>query len=320
MHQEQQYLDLLSHVLEDGEDREDRTGVGTRGLFGAQMRFDLRKEFPLLTTKKMAWKSIVEELLWFIRGNTNANHLKEKGVPIWNGNTTREFLDSRGLKYPEGFIGPGYGWQWRRWGATYGICEKELKRGDSDRWQHCYYEKGKKILDTETYKSEPITNRGLDQLQEVVETLKNNPTDRRMIVSAWNVSQLDEMALPPCHILFQFWVSQKDNTLSCQLYQRSCDMFLGVPFNIASYSLLTALIAKVTGYEPGDFIWTGGDVHIYKNHVKQVLTQVNRRPYPFPTVKVPDVQSLEDIEQVQFADIHLENYECHSGLKGSMAV
>jgi len=321
MRQEQQYLDLLLTILERGEDRDDRTGVGTRGIFGTSMRFDLRERFPLLTTKKMAWRSIVEELLWFIRGDTNSKHLEQKKVPIWKGNSTREFLDKKGLKYPEGFIGPGYGWQWRHWGARYGICEKEVKRGDSDRWQHCYYDKGQKILDTESYKNQPVVDQGIDQLQRVVTALRENPTSRQdLIVSAWNVSQLHEMALPPCHLLFQFWVSKEEGTLSCQMYQRSCDMFLGVPFNIASYSLLTCLMAAITGYKPGEFIWIGGDTHIYKNHVTQVLEQTRREPYRFPQIILPKLSSLEDIEALSFDDIELIDYKSHPPIKADMAV
>lgn len=321
MHQEKQYLDLLCDILEYGEDRSDRTGVGTRGVFGRSMRFDLRERFPLLTTKKMAWKSIVEELLWFVRGDTNSKHLEEKGIPIWKGNSTREFLDNKGLNYPEGFIGPGYGWQWRHWGARYGICEKDIKRGDSNRWQHCYYEKGGKALDTESYKDKPVVDKGIDQLQRVVNTLRENPKSRQdLIVSAWNVSQLQEMALPPCHLLFQFWVSQERGTLSCQMYQRSCDMFLGVPFNIASYSLLVYLIAEIAGYKPGEFIWLGGDVHIYKNHVAQVMEQVQREPYHFPQVIIPKVSSLEDIEALSYDDIELIDYKHHPRIKAEMVV
>lgn len=285
---EEQYLKLLQKTLLEGEERKDRTGVGTIGLFGTQMRFDLRKGFPLLTTKKMAWKSIVEELLWFIQSDTDANHLREKGVHIWDGNSTREFLDKRGLDYPEGELGPIYGRQWRNWGAPYPM-----------------------------YENSPS---GIDQLAQIIHTLKTDPTDRRMIVSAWNVTDIEKMALPPCHILFQFWVSQKDNSLSCQMYQRSCDLFLGVPFNIASYSLLTHLIARVTGFEVGEFIWIGGDTHIYKNHVDAVKEQLTRTPYPFPRLILPEVTSLKEIEKLSYKDMKLIEYVTHPKIKAEMAV
>lgn len=323
MHQEQQYLDLLNRILEQGEKRGDRTGEGTQALFGTRMSFDLRKEFPLFTTKKMAWKSIVEELLWFIRGNTNSKDLEDKGVKIWRGNSTRDFLDKRGLKYPEGFIGPGYGWQWRSWGKRYAVTEEQLDYGEVDRYRHGYFEKGKKVLDVNSQEPQPITHPddvGIDQLAQVIETIKTNPTDRRMIVSAWNVAEIAYMALPPCHLLFQFFVNQAEGTLSCQMYQRSCDMFLGVPFNVASYSLLTILIAKITGYQPGDFIWIGGDSHVYIPHVEQVLVQVNREPYPLPTIEIPNLQTLEDLENLTLDDIKLNDYQSHERLVGRMAV
>ena len=226
-----QYLDMLRYVLENGVDKMDRTGVGTRSVFGQQMRFDLSRGFPLMTTKKMHLKSIIHELLWFIKGDTNVKYLQDNGVRIWN-----EWADENGD------LGPIYGSQWRNWNGE-----------------------------------------GIDQLAQVVDKLKNNPNDRRMIVSAWNVSKIPEMHLPPCHMMFQFYVA--NGKLSCMLYQRSCDMFLGVPFNIASYALLTMMLAQVCNLEPGEFVHTLGDTHIYHNHFEQVKEQLRREPLPLPTMK-----------------------------------
>src|SRR5215216_69351 len=230
-----QYLDLMKHVLENGAPKNDRTGTGTLSVFGYQMRFDLSEGFPLLTTKKLHVKSIIYELLWFLRGDTNIKYLRARGVNIWN-----EWADDNGD------LGPVYGAQWRSWGA--------------------------------------IDGRTVDQISNLIEQIKSNPDSRRLIVSAWNVGELDRMALMPCHALFQFYVAR--GKLSCQLYQRSADVFLGVPFNIASYSLLTMMIAQVCGLEPGEFIHTFGDVHIYSNHTEQVNEQLSRTPFPLPTMKI----------------------------------
>ena len=239
----QQYLDLLRDVLENGVDKMDRTGVGTRSVFGRQMRFDLNKGFPLMTTKKMHLKSIIYELLWFLRGDTNVKYLQEHGVRIWN-----EWADENGD------LGPVYGSQWRNWNGE-----------------------------------------GIDQIAEVIEKLKKTPNDRRMIVSAWNVGKIAQMHLPPCHMMFQFYVA--NNKLSCMLYQCSCDMFLGVPFNIASYALLTMMVAQVCGYELGEFIHTLGDTHIYHNHFEQVREQLSRTPYELPQMRInPDVKDINDFE------------------------
>lgn len=312
-HEEHQYLYLLKDIVTNGEIRGDRTGVGTSSIFGTQMKFDLAETIPVLTTKKVYWKGVVEELLWMIRGDTNANNLSDKGVKIWNGNTTREFLDKKGLEYPEGFIGPGYGWQWRNWDGRYRTCQKT-----DDGYITTSYAEGIEIPNGITKSKHPSLLKGIDQLDSVIETLKTNPHDRRMIVSAWNPSQVPEMALPPCHMFYQFHV--QDGRLNCQMYQRSCDTFLGLPFNIASYSLLTMLIAKVVDLKPGVFTWVGGDTHIYNNHREQVELQRSRDPYPFPTIDIPDVKSLEDIENLSFADLTLKNYECHAGIKAEMAV
>lgn len=260
----QQYLDLLKDVLENGVDKTDRTGVGTRSVFGRQMRFDLSKGFPLMTTKKMHLKSIIYELLWFIKGDTNVKYLQDHGVRIWN-----EWADENGN------LGPVYGAQWRNW-----------------------------------------NNEGIDQLAEVIDKLKNNPNDRRMIVSAWNVGKIAEMRLPPCHMMFQFYTA--NNKLSCMLYQRSCDMFLGVPFNIASYALLTMMVAQVCGLEPGEFIHTLGDTHIYHNHFDQVREQLSRRPFALPQMKInPEVKDINDFV---YEDFSLENYQCHDTIKAKVAV
>jgi thymidylate synthase len=261
------YLDLMRHVLEHGTTKADRTGTGTRSVFGHQMRFDLAAGFPLVTTKKVHTKSIIHELLWFLRGQTNIRYLKENGVTIWD-----EWADARGE------LGPIYGYQWRSWPAPDG--------------------------------------RHIDQISQVVETLKRDPDSRRIIVSAWNVADLDKMALAPCHALFQFYVA--DGRLSCQLYQRSADIFLGVPFNIASYALLTLMMAQVTGLAPGEFIWTGGDCHLYLNHLDQAREQLTRTPRPLPTMHLnPEVR---DIFAFRFEDFSLTGYDPHPAIKAPVAV
>lgn len=262
-----QYLDLLRHIQQNGTAKSDRTGTGTQSVFGYQMRFDLSKGFPLVTTKKVHIKSVVHELLWFLKGDTNIQYLKDNGVGIWD-----EWADAGGD------LGPVYGKQWRRW---------ETKDG-----------------------------RVIDQVAQIVELLKNDPDSRRMIVSAWNVGELDKMALMPCHTLFQFYAA--DGRLSCQLYQRSADVFLGVPFNIASYALLTLMMAQVTGLEPGDFVHTFGDVHIYSNHEEQVNLQLSRAPKPLPVLKLnPAVKNIFDFK---YEDFELLNYDPHPGIKAPVAV
>ncbi|HER39612.1 MAG TPA: thymidylate synthase [Salinimicrobium catena] len=272
-----QYHDLIKHVLENGHEKGDRTGTGTKSVFGYQMRFDLSEGFPMVTTKKLHLKSIIYELLWFLKGDTNIKYLQEHGVRIWN-----EWADENGN------LGPVYGHQWRNWNSE-----------------------------------------DIDQIKEVVETLKKNPNSRRMLVTAWNPSVLPDTskpfsenvangkaALPPCHAFFQFYVA--DGKLSCQLYQRSADIFLGVPFNIASYALLTMMMAQVCGYAPGDFIHTFGDAHIYNNHLEQVNLQLSRDPRPLPTMKLnPEVK---DIFEFKFEDFILENYDPHPAIKGKVAV
>ena len=263
----QQYHDLLKHILEKGTDKTDRTGTGTKSVFGYQMRFDLAKGFPLVTTKKVHLRSIIHELLWFLKGETNITYLKDNGVSIWD-----EWADS------EGELGPVYGKQWRRW---------EGKNGQV-----------------------------VDQIASLVQEIKNNPDSRRLIVSAWNVAELPQMALMPCHSLFQFYVA--DGRLSCQLYQRSADVFLGVPFNIASYALLTHMIAQVCQLEPGDFVHTFGDVHIYSNHFEQVKLQLSRQPFPLPTLQLNP--AVKDLFSFRFEDIEILNYQCHPAIKAPVAV
>ncbi|KAF2365085.1 Thymidylate synthase [Trinorchestia longiramus] len=285
---ELQYLALVRRVLKDGKLRGDRTGTGTYSIFGAQMRFSLRNGvFPLLTTKRVFWRGIAEELLWFIRGSTNAKELQNKNVHIWDGNSSREYLDSLGLKErEEGDLGPIYGFQWRHFGAQY------------------------------TTMHEDYAGKGVDQLKEVIQKIKTNPTDRRLIMSAWNPPDLPQMALPPCHCLCQFYVA--DGELSCQLYQRSADIGLGVPFNIASYALLTCMMAQVTGLKPGEFVHTMGDTHVYVNHVEALQEQLQRTPRTFPTLSLnPHVL---DIDQFCIEDISVLDYKPHPKIKMEMAV
>ena len=263
----QQYLDLLQHIIDNGASKTDRTGTGTSSWFGYQFRFDLSKGFPMVTTKKLHLKSIIYELLWFLKGDTNVAWLKENGVSIWN-----EWADENGE------LGPVYGKQWRRWEGADG-----------------------KIF---------------DQISDVIRQIKSNPDSRRMIVSAWNVAELPQMALMPCHALFQFYVA--DGKLSCQLYQRSADVFLGVPFNIASYALLTMMIAQVCDLEPGDFVHSFGDVHLYNNHIDQAKLQLTRKPFPLPVMKLNP--NLKNIFDFTFEDFTLENYQHHAPIKAPVAV
>jgi thymidylate synthase len=262
-----QYLDLMQHVLDKGVKKEDRTGTGTLSVFGYQMRFNLAEGFPLVTTKKAHLRSIVHELLWFLKGDTNIAYLKENGVTIWD-----EWADENGD------LGPVYGSQWRSWPTPDG--------------------------------------RHIDQITQVVHQLKHNPDSRRIIVSAWNVAEIENMKLPPCHAFYQFYVA--DGKLSCQLYQRSADVFLGVPFNIASYALLVLMMAQVTGLEPGEFIWTGGDTHLYLNHLEQAQLQLTRSPYPLPTMKLnPEVKNIFEFK---YEDFKLEDYASHPAIKAPVAV
>jgi thymidylate synthase len=285
---ELQYINLIKHILENGISKDDRTGIGTLSIFSYNMTFNLRESFPLLTTKKVYWKGVVEELLWFISGSTDSNVLKEKGVRIWEGNSSREFLDSRGLShYDQGDIGAGYGFQWRHFGAKY----------------------------TNMYDS--YEGQGIDQLKDVIYKIKNTPDDRRIIMSAWNPTDLDKMALPPCHIFVQFWVDTNKKELHSQMYQRSCDVGLGVPFNIASYALLTCIIAKLCDLTPGDFHYCMGDTHIYKNHIDAMKLQITREPYDFPKIKI---KNITDIDNIKFDDIELIDYKYYENIKMNMAV
>ena len=263
----QQYQQLLQYILDQGTQKTDRTGTGTRSVFGYQMRFDLSKGFPLVTTKKVHLRSIIHELLWFLKGETNIKYLKENGVSIWD-----EWADENGE------LGPVYGKQWRSWEGANGVV--------------------------------------VDQVKDLIDQIKKNPDSRRLIISAWNVADLPKMALMPCHTIFQFYVA--NGKLSCQLYQRSADVFLGVPFNIASYALLTIMIAQVCDLEPGDFVHTFGDVHIYSNHMEQVQLQLSREPYPLPTMKLN--KDVKDIFEFKFEDFTLENYQCHPAIKAPVAV
>jgi len=286
---EVQYLKLCKKILLEGEKRDDRTGVGTYSLFGQCLEFSLSNgTLPCLTSKKLALKAVIKELLWFISGSTNSKELEKQGVKIWTGNTSREFLDSRGLtSLKEGDIGAGYGFQWRHFGADYIGMEQ------------CY------------------EGKGVDQLSEIIHLIKNDPFSRRIILTAWNPAALSRMALPPCHMMAQFYVSSSGE-LSCQMYQRSCDVFLGIPFNIMSYSLLTHMIAHVCGLRASKLTMCLGDTHIYQNHVDQVLTQLKNVPYSFPTVGLsPTVKNIFDFS---LEDIMVENYESHSYIRAPMAV
>ena len=286
-----QYIKALEHILDKGKQRGDRTGVGTKGVFGYQMRFDLRNGFPAVTTKKLAWKSVVSELLWFLEGSTDERRLAEihfgksrKEIvdkkTIWTANANKQGVE---LGYTNNEtqkeLGPVYGKQWRSWGKDTG---------------------------------------GEDQIKKIIFDLKNNPNSRRHIVSAWNVEKIDKMALPPCHTMFQFHV--QDNELSCQLYQRSADMFLGVPFNVASYALLTHIISNILKLQPGDFIWTGGDCHIYNNHFEQVKEQVTRKPKKAPALEMPNFKNIESVIASKPKDFKLVNYEPMDSIKAPMAV
>ncbi|BCV33489.1 MULTISPECIES: thymidylate synthase [Shewanella] len=263
----QQYLDLMQHILDSGTDKSDRTGTGTRSVFGYQMRFDLSKGFPLVTTKKCHLRSIIHELLWFLKGDTNVAYLRENKVTIWD-----EWADEAGN------LGPVYGAQWRSW---------------------------------------PTPDGGhIDQITQVIEQIKAQPDSRRLIVSAWNVSELDKMALAPCHAFFQFYVA--DGKLSCQLYQRSCDVFLGLPFNIASYALLTMMVAQQCDLELGDFVWTGGDTHLYSNHMEQTALQLSREPKPLPQMKI--TRKPESIFDYRFEDFELSGYDPHPHIKAPVAI
>jgi thymidylate synthase len=263
----QQYLQLVQHIIDHGTEKTDRTGTGTKSCFGYQMRFNLAEGFPLVTTKKLHLKSIIHELLWFLKGDTNIQYLKDNGVRIWD-----EWADANGD------LGPVYGKQWRSWEAPNGVV--------------------------------------IDQISELIEQIKKTPDSRRLIVSAWNVGDLSKMALMPCHNMFQFYVA--DGKLSCQLYQRSADVFLGVPFNIASYALLTMMIAQVCDLQYGDFVHSFGDVHLYNNHMEQANLQLSRKPFPLPSMKINP--AVKDIFAFKYEDFTLENYECHPAIKAPVAV
>ncbi|CAH8453532.1 unnamed protein product [Dicrocoelium dendriticum] len=285
---EEGYLNLLRCILSEGVEHPDRTGTGTFSVFGPQLRFSLRNEtFPLLTTKQVFFRGIVEELLWFIRGSTDSRELSKRKVHFWDANGSRQFLDSLGFtNREEGDLGPVYGFQWRHSGADY------------------------------VNSSTDYTGQGVDQLSEVIRLIRERPWDRRMLVVSWNVRDLKQMALPPCHCLFQFFVA--NNELSCQLYQRSADMGLGVPFNIASYALLTFMIAHLTGLKPGEFVHTMGDAHIYTNHREALSEQIKRLPRPFPKLKI--TRQVSDINDFKFEDFQLIDYHPHPKLPMQMAV
>ncbi|MCD5382674.1 thymidylate synthase [Candidatus Gracilibacteria bacterium] len=334
-----EYLNLLSKIKKEGILKEDRTGIGVQGVFGAQMRFDLQKGFPLVTTKKTFLRGILVELIWLLRGETNIKYLVDRNVKIWDEWPFQNYLEKNNLaeKFPKysdewheekkkfiekiknlpennefvvkwGDLGPVYGHQWRNFsgGKIVGAWIENISERE---WG---FPGGVSKIAKKT---------GIDQIKKVIETIKNNPTDRRMIVSAWSPAQFAQMLLPPCHAFFQFNVDTTNGKLNLQMYQRSADTFLGVPFNIASYSILLMLIAKITGYEAGEFIHTFGDAHIYKNHFEQVDLQLSREPFPLPELKIlKDVKTLEDLENLEWEDFELVNYQCHDRIVGEVAV
>ena len=289
VHDEQQYLDLIQEIMDRGDTRSDRTGTGTLSVFGRQMRFCLRdNKIPLFTTKRVYWRGVVEELLWMIRGSTDSNQLAERKVHIWDANGTREFLDNQGFHNREqGDLGPVYGYQWRHWGRPYNGPVDAEERG------------------------------GTDQLQQCVDLLRNNPTSRRIVMSSWNVGDIPYMALPPCHVLCQFYVSSK-RELSCQLYQRSCDMGLGVPFNVASYSLLTHMMAQVCDLRPVELVYTMGDAHVYLNHVEALTEQCTRVPNPPPYILLNE--KVHEMDEWRSEYINLVDYNSHSKISMPMSV
>lgn len=283
-----QYINLVRKIMCHGKERKERTGVGTVGLFGESMKFDLRRGFPILTTKRVFWRGVVEELFWFISGSTDSKLLANRGIKIWEGNTSREFLDNVGLNHlREGDIGAGYGFQWRHWGASYEGCDKN------------YSEKG------------------IDQLNIVLDKIRNNPGDRRIIVSAWNVSELKNMCLCPCHMFFQYYVD--GDFLDMVMYQRSADIFLGVPFNISSYALLLTMTAHLTGKTPRYLTMNFGDVHVYQNHIQQSIQQLNRQPFDLPILRI-ESRDQKTWEDFTISDIHLMSYVSHEPIKAPMAV
>ena len=280
---ENEYLKLVNEIIKNGNIKKDRTGVGTRSLFGKSLRFNIEDSFPLLTTKRVYWKGVVEELLWMLKGETNAKLLQDKNVHIWDGNSTREFLDSRNLNYEEGELGPVYGFQWRNFNGEYPKNKNKT---------------------------------GIDQIENIINLIKRDPNSRRILFSAWNPNQLNCMALPPCHLLAQFYVN--NNELSCQMYQRSADIGLGVPFNIASYSLLTYIIANLTNLKPKEFILNIGDAHIYENHIDALMIQTERKARPFPKLKI--INNKKTIDEFEFEDFKLIDYNPCSKIKMDMAI
>ena len=286
--EEMQYLNLIRQIIDHGIEKGDRTGTGTKSIFGAQMRFSLRDDImPLLTTKKVFWKGILEELLWFLKGETNSKLLSDKGVKIWDANGSRAYLDSLNLKHrEEGDLGPVYGFQWRHWGASY--------------------------VDMHT----DYQGKGIDQIASCIEKIKKDPNDRRIVFSAWNPSDLPIMALPPCHMFGQFYVANGE--LSCLMYQRSCDMGLGVPFNIASYALLTRMVAEVCNLKPGEFVHTMGDTHVYLNHIQPLEEQLKRTPRPFPKLRIN--RKVTSIDDFRTDDFEIVGYDPYATVKMNMAV
>jgi thymidylate synthase len=294
MASEKTYSDLLRKIIVNGHTRDDRTGTGTISLFAEQLRFDISESVPLLTGKFVPWKAVIHELLWFLRGDTNAKHLQEKGVRIWDGNTSREFLDARGMThYPEGDIGPGYGFQWRHASAPYTTCDADY------------------------------TGKGIDQIQYVLDELSNNPMSRRIFMTSWNPMQIGEMALPPCHVSAQFYVEEDDQgrkLLSCHMYQRSVDCFLGLPFNIMSYTTLVYILAAKCGMHPKELVISTGDTHIYTDHKDQVCEYLTREPYESPKLVLDSSVAIKSFEEMTIEDFQVLDYKYHPSIKAKMSV
>ena len=306
-----QYLDLLQHIKDHGVNKNDRTWVGTRGIFWAQMKFDLAQGFPLVTTKKTFLRAIIVELIWLVRGETNIKYLVDRNVRIWNERPFQKYLEDNNLeeKYPK------YSEAWKEKMTEF---VETIKTKDAD---DPFVQKRWDLWPVYGHQRRNFNSEGVDQLRIAIEQIKNNPTSRRIIVNAWNPAQLKEMLLPPCHMFYQFNVDTTNNKLHLQMYQRSCDMFLGVPFNIASYSALLILIAKITGYKPWTFVHTLGDAHIYQNHRDAVNEQLSREPYPLPELKIKkNIKTLEDIEQLERDDFELINYQSHPRIPAPVAV
>ena len=327
------YIELLKYVLNNGKERKDRTGTDTISCFGQQLKFDISTSVPVLTTKKMAWRSCIIELLWFLKGDTNVKTLQEQGVKIWNANTTREFLDKNNKTHiKEGEIGAGYGFQWRHFGGDYNFASTSfpqnsfsptLRSGENVNLRNSTERSVEEDPFSVACEEKSNLPGGVDQIEYIINEIKTNPMSRRIYLSAWNPLQMNDMALPPCHVSCQFYVDNDDNGepkhLSCHLYQRSVDCFLGLPFNIFSYTVLTYLLAKICNLQPKELIISTGDTHIYKNHIEQVKLQIEREPYPSPQLELKPFILTKKIEEITINDFELLNYNYHPAILGEMS-